>query len=86
MTDHVVPDIPFDRVKKQLSEVKGALVEAPLVSIVPSLPSSQRAARCRGWSMPLTCTQDFLIDQKDFTDGIEWTADIEVNPTLPIYL
>ncbi|KAJ7127892.1 hypothetical protein C8R44DRAFT_100509 [Mycena epipterygia] len=29
-TGHVVPGIPLERVKKQLSEVKGALVECPL--------------------------------------------------------
>ncbi|KAJ7758051.1 hypothetical protein B0H16DRAFT_1885472 [Mycena metata] len=29
-TGHVVPGIPLDRVKKRLSEVKGALVECPL--------------------------------------------------------
>lgn len=31
-TGHVVPGIPLDVVKQKLSEVKGSLVEAPLVS------------------------------------------------------
>ncbi|KAK7028554.1 phospholipase [Favolaschia claudopus] len=29
-TGHVVPDVPLERVKKRLAEVKGSLVEAPL--------------------------------------------------------
>ncbi|KAF7314957.1 Phospholipase [Mycena indigotica] len=53
---HVVPNIPLDRVKKLLSNVRGSLVDAPL---------------------------DFLIDQKDFSDGPEW---VKLNPTLPIYI
>ncbi|KAF8900846.1 hypothetical protein CPB84DRAFT_1836517 [Gymnopilus junonius] len=53
---HVVENIPLDRVKTRLSEVKGALVECPL---------------------------DFLIDDKDFVSGPEWSA---LNPTLPLYI
>jgi phospholipase D1/2 len=53
---HVVPDIPLDRVKTRLNQVKGALVECPL---------------------------DFLIDDKEFVTGPEWT---NLNPTLPIYI
>jgi predicted transcriptional regulator len=34
-TGHVVPGITLDRVKKQLAEVKGALVECPLVCSSP---------------------------------------------------
>ena len=34
MTGHVVPDITLDRIKDRLSEVRGALVECPMVSIV----------------------------------------------------
>ncbi|KAJ7642196.1 hypothetical protein FB45DRAFT_826418 [Roridomyces roridus] len=30
-TGHVVPGVPLDRVKNRLAEVKGALVEAPIV-------------------------------------------------------
>ncbi|KAI0750490.1 phospholipase D/nuclease [Fomes fomentarius] len=56
LTGHVVPDIPLDRVKQRLSEVRGALVECPM---------------------------DFLIDEKSFIEGPEWTA---LNPTLPIYI
>lgn len=29
-TNHVVPDIPLDRIKSRLAEVRGAIVEAPL--------------------------------------------------------
>ncbi|KAF9810816.1 hypothetical protein IEO21_06796 [Rhodonia placenta] len=53
---HVIPDVPLDRVKDRLSQVKGALVECPM---------------------------DFLIDQKDFVEGIDWRG---LNPTLPIYI
>jgi phospholipase D1/2 len=31
-TGHVVPGIPLARVKERLSQVRGALVESPLVS------------------------------------------------------
>ncbi|KAJ3482521.1 hypothetical protein NLI96_g6930 [Meripilus lineatus] len=55
-TDHVVPDVPLERIKDRLSQVKGSIVDCPL---------------------------DFLIDQKDFIDGPEWSA---LNPTLPIYI
>ncbi|TCD64375.1 hypothetical protein EIP91_004206 [Steccherinum ochraceum] len=55
-TDHVAPDVSLERVKQQLSDVRGALVEAPL---------------------------DFLMDDKEFVSGPEWTA---LNPTLPIYI
>lgn len=30
-TGHLLPDIPLDRVKTRLNQVKGALVECPLV-------------------------------------------------------
>jgi len=55
-TGHVCPDIPVERIKELLEQVKGALVEAPL---------------------------DFLIEDKDFVSGPEWTV---LNPTLPIYI
>ncbi|THH27911.1 hypothetical protein EUX98_g6279 [Antrodiella citrinella] len=55
-TDHVVPEADLKRIKQRLSEVKGAVVEAPL---------------------------DFLIDDKEFVTGPEWS---ELNPTLPIYI
>ena len=31
MTGHVVPEIPLQRVKDRLSQVRGALVECPMV-------------------------------------------------------
>ncbi len=31
MTGHVVPDITLQRIKERLSEVRGALVECPMV-------------------------------------------------------
>ncbi|KAH8091773.1 phospholipase D/nuclease [Cristinia sonorae] len=55
-TDHVVPEVSLARIKERLSQVRGALVDAPL---------------------------DFLIDDKDFVTGPEWTV---LNPTLPIYI
>lgn len=33
-TGHLVPGIPLERVKKQLAEIKGALVECPLVFLL----------------------------------------------------
>ncbi|KAF9652544.1 phospholipase D [Thelephora ganbajun] len=53
---HVVPDMPLQRVKDRLAEVRGHVVEAPI---------------------------DFLIDDKEFVGGIEWSG---FNPTLPIYI
>ena len=38
MTGHVVPDIPLDRVKNRLSEVRGALVECPMVRVCLCAP------------------------------------------------
>ena len=74
--DHVAPDVPLARVKDRLSQVKGQLVECPMVRV---LRIDHR--RCWDW---LTCIlQDFLIDQKDFTEGPEWSY---LNPTLPIYI
>ena len=35
MTGHVVPDVPLERVKQRLSEVRGALVECPMVRAAP---------------------------------------------------
>lgn len=31
MTDHVVPEVPLERVKDRLSKVRGTLVECPMV-------------------------------------------------------
>ena len=39
MTGHVVPDMPLSRVKDRLSEVRGALVECPMVSALPCCDS-----------------------------------------------
>ncbi len=33
MTGHVVPDITLQRIKERLSEVRGALVECPMVCL-----------------------------------------------------
>lgn len=73
-TDHVVPDIPLSRVKDRLSQVRGALVECPLVS---------RVAIFLHWLGLIEYLQDFLIDQKDFVDNPQWSG---LDPTLPIYI
>jgi phospholipase D1/2 len=67
---HVVPGIPLERVKKQLSEVMGALVDCPLVCASISLTRAFADG-----------AQDFLIDQKEFVEGPEWKG---LNPTLPV--
>ena len=72
-TDHVAPDVPLARVKDRLSQVRGALVECPLVSVF--------LACLRGGV--LIVSQDFLIDQKDFVEGPQWSG---LDPTLPIYI
>ena len=74
--DHVVPDIPLERIKDRLSQVRGALVECPLVS---------PACACVAYPVNDTdaCDQDFLIDQKDFVEGPMWSG---FDPTLPIYI
>lgn len=66
----MVPGIPLERVKKQLSEVMGALVECPLVCASISLTRAFADG-----------AQDFLIDQKEFVEGPEWKG---LNPTLPV--
>ena len=67
--------MPLQRIKDRLSEVRGHVVEAPLV---------------RRLLQGLMCTdadlwvyQDFLIDDKEFVSGVEWKG---LNPTLPIYI
>lgn len=70
---HVVPGISLDRVKSRLNQVRGALVECPLVRIT-------HFAR---WLSLTGTLQDFLIDDKEFVSGPEWRG---LNPTLPIYI
>ena len=43
-TGHVVPGVKLERLKQRLSQVRGALVEAPLVCLYFSLPLSLRNA------------------------------------------
>jgi len=70
---HVVPNIPLRRVKERLDQVKGSLVECPLVS-----------GACSWGLIPTDRgVQDFLIDDKEFVEGIDW---IGLNPTLPVYI
>ena len=78
-TGHVAPDISLDRVKSRLAEVRGSLVECPLVSNVFDFFSHFVKLYCANHRHP----QDFLIDQKDLVDNPDW---IGLNPTLPIYI
>jgi phospholipase D1/2 len=75
-TGHVVPGLPLSRVKDRLSQVRGALVECPLVSL-------SVACSAELFLTHLPFMQDFLIDQNDFVEGPEWNG---LNPTLPIYI
>jgi len=70
-----VPGMPLQRVKDRLSEVRGHVVEAPLVRHLVLDP------RC--FDADLCVRQDFLIDDKEFATGVEWKG---LNPTLPIYI
>lgn len=72
-TGHVVPGIPLQRVRERLSQVKGSVVECPLVSglVLGHLISTE------------VCIQDFLMDEDSFAGGIDW---IGLNPTLPVYI
>ena len=73
---HVAPNIPLKRVKDRLALVRGSIVEAPLVRwlyIFRFYSSRTQALK----------SQDFLIDEKDFTEGPDWKG---LNPTLPIYI
>lgn len=75
MTGHVVPGIPLQRVKDRLQQVRGALVECPMVrrlSVVLSMFTLMNHSQ-----------QDFLIDEDGFATGPEWKG---LNPTLPIYI
>jgi phospholipase D1/2 len=68
--------VPLSRVKERLALVRGSIVEAPLVRI----PCCRSCLRL--WCL-IEKSQDFLIDEKDFAEGPEWT---KLNPTLPIYI
>jgi phospholipase D1/2 len=74
---HVIPNVPLKRVKDRLALVRGALVEAPIVRWALSffVYWLQGLKFCE--------SQNFLIDEKDFTEGPDW---IGLNPTLPIYI
>ena len=70
-----MPDVPLQRVKDRLSEVRGHVVEAPLVR--------HAVLTRRHIDADLCVQQDFLIDDKEFATGVEWKG---LNPTLPIYI
>ena len=74
-TDHVAPDVPLARVKDRLSQVRGALVECPMVRSFLSVYARRGVAD--------GVEQDFLIDEDGFATGPEWKG---LNPTLPIYI
>ena len=57
-----MPDVPLQRVKDRLSEVRGHVVEAPLVRH-PALNPRCIDADVYGH-------QDFLIDDEEFTAGV----------------
>jgi phospholipase D1/2 len=68
-----VPEVDLPRIKDRLSQVRGSVVECPLVGFFLSW-------REIGAHMS---PQDFLIDDKEFVEGIDWLG---LNPTLPIYI
>ena len=76
-TGHTVADVPLARIKDRLSLVKGSLVECPLVraQFMHRYPKVYTDSRNQ--------LQDFLIDEKDFTQGLEWDG---LNPTLAIFI
>ncbi|EMD36120.1 hypothetical protein CERSUDRAFT_116030 [Gelatoporia subvermispora B] len=52
--------------------------------VVPEVPLARVKDRLSGVRGALVeCPIDFLIDQKDFVEGIDWMG---LNPTLPIYI
>ena len=67
--------MPLQRVKERLSEVRGHLVEAPIVRQPGQVSVCTDADVCTH--------QEFLIDDKEFVSGVEWMG---LNPTLPIYI
>ena len=74
-TGHVAPGVTLQRLKERLSQVKGALVEAPLVNWALTWGSSVL--------LMLVFQKDFLIDERDFVLGPEWRG---LNPIMPIYI
>jgi phospholipase D1/2 len=77
---HVVPGLPLRRVKERLSLVRGSIVEAPLVRCPFDLHSIRSTL---GPILNRFESQDFLIDEKDFVEGPEWS---KLNPTLAVYI
>lgn len=78
---HVVPGVPLHRVKERLALVRGSIVEAPIVRY-----SAAAVQPTPLWAPVLTIryvSQEFLIDEKEFVEGPEWSR---LNPTLPIYI
>lgn len=78
---HVVPGLPLRRVKERLSLVRGSIVEAPLVRCSTSSPPFNSLHF--GSILNRFESQDFLIDEKDFVEGPEWSR---LNPTLRVYI